>query len=178
MYRATRELIKKRQMHTNYMVEVVSVVKIGGGDANDCFNNACAYQEKNKRCGFVSGWLVNKYDPISNSTAILQHFWNINEEGVFVDTTPNIESDCEYVIDADISIYGQEHYDEINNCVCSSLWLKDGRFKTVDLIEGKLVENEISELKTENLFNAVKVETLRDSNYLKFIKTLYEMETA
>ena len=176
MYRATRELIKARQIHTNYMVEKVLVTQIGGGRENDCFNNAYEYQEINKQCGFVSGWLVNKYDSLSKSTAILQHFWNVNENGVFVDTTPNIDSECDYVIDVDLSKYGQEHYDEIANCVCSSLWLKDGRFKTVDLIEGRMVENEISELRTENLFEAVKIENILDSDYLSAIEFAPEME--
>jgi hypothetical protein len=176
MFKATRELIKARQKYTNFVVEVVSVNQIYGGRVNDCFNNACAYTENNKGCGVVSGWLVNKYDPFSNSTAILQHFWNINENGVFVDTTPYIESECEYVIDVDISIYGQAHFDEINNCVCSSLWFKDGRFKTVDLIEGKLVRKEINALKTKNLFDAVKVDKIKDADYLQAMQFAHEME--
>lgn len=157
MYKATRELIKARQVHTNYVVEIVSVKKINGGSPNDCFNNACTYIEKNKGCNVVSGWLVNKYDAFSNSTAIIQHFWNINEEGIFVDTTPNIAIDCEYVIDVDLSIYGQENFDEINNCVCSSLWLRDGKFSTVDLINEKRVVRPINHLEIENLFHAVRV---------------------
>jgi hypothetical protein len=178
MFKATRELIKARQIHTNYIVEVVYVKQIDGGRNNDCFNNACTYQEKNELCGVVSGWLVNKYDPLSNSTAILQHFWNINEDGIFIDTTPNIASECEYVIDVDITRYGQEHFDEIDNCVCSSLWLKDGKFKTVDLIDGEMIRNSIKELTTENLFDAVRVKEIEDADFLQFMEVKHEMEMA
>jgi hypothetical protein len=170
MFKATRELIKARQAHTDFVVEVVSVKQVDGGAENDCFNNACTYMEKNKGCAVVSGWLVNKYDAMSNSTAILQHFWNINEQGFFIDTTPLIETGCEYVIDVDLSIYGQEHYDEINNCVCSSLWFRDGKFKTVDLIDGKLERNNIYQLTTENLFDAVRVKEIEGVINYKFKK--------
>lgn len=120
MYKATRELIKARQVHTNFVVQVVTVKNIGGGRKNDCFNNACDYLEKT-RCKIVSGWLVNRYDHFTNSTEIIQHFWNTNEEGIFVDTTPIMQGDFEYVIDTDLLIYCQDNLDDINNCVCSSL---------------------------------------------------------
>ncbi len=178
MFKATRELIKARQAHTEYVVEVVSVKQINGGSANDCFNNACAYIEKNKGCSVVSGWLVNKYDAMSNSTAIIQHFWNVSEQGIFVDTTPLIEAEYEYVIDVDLSIYGQEHLGEINNCVCSSLWLKNGEFNTVDLIYGKRVRNAISQLTTDNLFAAVRVREIEDDDFLQVVKFTHEMEAA
>ena len=119
MFKATRELIKARQIHTKCRMKVVSVKQIGGGGSNDCFSNACDYKEKNKRNHVVSGWLVNKYDPRSNATGINQHFWNINEDGVFEDTSPNVPSECEYVIDMDIWAYGQLNYNKINNFICS-----------------------------------------------------------
>ena len=178
MFKATRELIKARQAYTDYVVEVVSVKQVDGGAENDCFNNACAFIEQNKGCAVVSGWLVNKYDAISNSTAILQHFWNINEKGIYVDTTPLIEAGSEYVIDVDLSKYGQEHFDEINNCVCSSLWFKDGKFKTVDLFDGKLVRNNISQLTTENLFASVKVGKIEGGDFLQVVKISHELEAA
>ena len=178
MFKATRELIKARQFHTNFVVEVVSVKQIHGGKANDCFNNACEYIERNEGCSVVSGWLVNKYDAWSNSTAIIQHFWNVNENGIFIDTTPNIPSECEYVIDVDISIYGAEHFNEITNCVASSLWLKNGKFSTVDLINDKRFVNKISELKTENLFDAARVEKIENDDSLQIMKIANELEMA
>ena len=179
MFKATRELIKARQTHTDFVVEVVSVKQIEGGFMNDCFNNACTYLENSKNTKVVSGWLVNKFDTKTNSTEIIQHFWNVHVlSGEYIDTTPLIPSEVEYVIDVDISIYGQEHFDEINNCVGSSLWLKDGKFKTVDLIEGQLVEKEIRELKTENLFDAVKIEEFEDGDFLQAMDMLKEMEAA
>jgi hypothetical protein len=178
MFKATRELIKARQIYTDYVVEVVSVKQIHGGSANDCFNNAWEYIEKNKLCKVASGWLVNKYDAKSNSTEIIQHFWNINEQGIFVDTTPLIEAEYEYVIDSDLSIYGQEYFDEIDNCVGSSLLLKDGKFSTVDLIDGRHVRNTISELKTKNLFNAVRIKKIEKVDCTQVMNIAHEMEIA
>jgi hypothetical protein len=178
MFKVTRELIKARQIHTKYMMKVVSVKQIGGGRRNDCFGNACDYKEKNKRNHVVSGWLVNKYDPLSNSTEIIQHFWNFNEDGFLIDTTPINASEYEYVLDVDILIYGQMHYDHISSCVCSSLWFKDGKFDTVDLVDGEIIKNSINELTDENLFNAVRIKENVDDDFLQVLTRAREMEMA
>ena len=178
MFKATRELIKARQIHTKFMMKVVPVKQIGGGRRNACLGNAYEYKEKNKRSHVVSGWLVDKYDPQSNSTEIIQHFWNLNEDGVFVDTTPIIASEDEYVIDLDILIYGQVHYDEIRSCVCSSLWYRDGKFKAVNLVDEEVVKNSINELTAENLFNAVRIKENVDDDFLQVLTRAREMEMA
>ena len=135
MFKATRELIKARQPHTDYVVEKVFVKSIKGGIANKCFENACDYDENHPGSKTVSGWIVNKFDERTNSTAIIQHFWNITPDGDFIDSTPNIEEDVEYVIDTEITAFGQENYDYIDSCVCSSLLYQKNQFYLVDTID-------------------------------------------
>lgn len=130
MYKATRQLIAARQKHAYYVVEPVKVQNIGGGRANDCFNNATDANEADKSVKVVGGWLVAPYCKTTNSTEIVSHFWN-SKDGVFFDTTPGITSDYEYVIDMDLVVYGQQNYDGLDNLVCSSLLLRDGTFGLV-----------------------------------------------
>lgn len=149
MYRATRELIKSRQPHTNYVVEVVSVKQVGGGVANQCFQNATDDEMLTKGNKVVSGWVVNPYDSHRNSTAIIQHWWNIDAEGNYFDTTPALDSKLEYVIDCEIAGFGQNNFDQLDNLVGLSLLFKDNKFFGVD---EKLNTRSIVSLATKNLF--------------------------
>ena len=150
MYKATRELIKARQPHTNYQVEVVTVKQIGGGEPNQCFQNATDDDMLAKGNKVVSGWIVNSYDRDRNSTAIVQHWWNIDSNGVYFDITPNNGNQVEYVVDCDISEYGQSNFDELSNLVALSLLLKDDKFYGVD---ENLNLKLLSSLATKNFFN-------------------------
>jgi len=132
MYKATRELIKARQPHTDYVVEVVSVKQIGGGIANKCFQNATDDEILAQGNKVVSGWVVNPYDSLRNSTAIIQHWWNIDKDGNYFDITPSLHKNLEYVIDTEIADYGQDNFDKLNNLVALSLLLKDNKFYGVD----------------------------------------------
>jgi len=153
MYRATRKLIEARQQHTNYVVEPVVVTQIGGGVANDCFNNAYDVIEANQNVTLVSGWLIGSYDKYRCETQIVQHYWNADSDGNFFDTTPGIGGDFEYVIDTDIGEYGQVNINAIDSCVSSSLLLKDDEFTAVDMVHGNLRFRSISQLSTRELFD-------------------------
>jgi hypothetical protein len=157
MLKATRELIKARQLHTKFVVEKVDVKLIGGGEQNDCFNNAYNFKETNKGAKVVSGWMVNKFDIKTNSTAIIQHFWNVDAFGTHVDTTPLVGNEHEYVIDVDILIFGQKHYDELDTLVSSSLLLRNGFFSTVEISEDDIEISLIPALKTEYFFRTQMV---------------------
>lgn len=160
MYKATRDFIKARQQHSKYVVEKVSVKQVGGGKANDCFNNACDTIDRSKGIKHTSGWIVGKFNKFKNSTEIIQHFWNVDKDGNHFDTTPLIGSDVEYVIDCEINAYGQQNYDEVDSCVASSLLLKDGKFVAVDIAEnGRLIFRNIESLSTNNLFKKATKET-------------------
>lgn len=150
MYKATRQLIKVRQPYTNFVVEVVPVKQVGGGVANQCFQNASDDEMLSKGNKVVSGWIVNPYDSIRNSTAIVQHWWNIDSAGNYFDTTPGVELKLEYVIDSELAEFGQVNFDKLSNLVALSLLLKDNVFFGVD---EKLTLKSLSSLTTKNLFD-------------------------
>lgn len=153
MYKACRALIKARQPHTNYVVEQVFVKNIGGGVANQCFQNSTCDSIINSGNKVVSGWIVNAFDSVTNSTAIIQHWWNIDSNGNYFDTTPNISSDVEYIIDTDIVEYGQDNYDDLNNLVVVSLLYKNDEFSYVKKDEsGNLINFPLKSFATKFLF--------------------------
>ncbi len=153
MYRATRELIKARQPHTDYVLEVVSVKKLGGGEANQCFQNATDDEILSQGNQVVSGWIVNPFDSFRNSTAIVQHWWNIDKAGNYFDTTPINDVQQDYVVDSDIGIFGQANFDKLSNLVALSLLLKENKFYGVD---EKLSLQSLPSLATTNLFDLPK----------------------
>jgi hypothetical protein len=156
MYKATRDFIKARQQFSKYVVEQVSVKQIDGGEPNDCFNNACDTIDRTKGIKLTSGWIIGKFNKFTNSTEIIQHFWNVDKDGNHFDTTPLIGSEFEYVIDCEINAYGQQHYDNVDSCVASSLLLKNGKFVAVDADQnGRLVYRNIGSLSTNKLFEKV-----------------------
>ena len=160
MYKATRDFIKARQQFSKYVVEQVSVKQIDGGERNDCFNNACDTIDRTKGIKHTSGWIIGKFNKVTNSTEIIQHFWNVDKDGNHFDTTPLIGSEFEYVIDCEINAYGQQHYDNVDSCVASSLLLKNGKFVAVDADQnGRLVYRNIGSLSTNKLFEKVSKES-------------------
>ena len=160
MYKATRDFIKARQQFSKYVVEQVSVKQIDGGERNDCFNNACDTIDRTKGIKHTSGWIIGKLNKFTNSTEIIQHFWNVDKDGNHFDTTPLIGSEFEYVIDCEINAYGQQHIDNLDSCVASSLLLKNGKFFAVDADQnGRLVYRNIGSLSTNKLFEKVSKES-------------------
>jgi len=153
MFKATRELIKARQPHTKYVLEVVIVKQLGSGLPNKCFQNAT--DDKLLALGnkVVSGWVVATFDSHRQSTAIVQHWWNIDENGVYFDTTPNIEQNYEYVIDTELCDFGQQNIDNLDNLVSTSLLYQHGIFYGVENQNGSLVTKPLTSLSTANLFS-------------------------
>jgi hypothetical protein len=153
MYKATRDLIIARQQHSNfYVTQAFNVDRCGGGAPNDCFNNAYNCVDTKMGIKIVSGWLVARFDNERGSTEITQHYWNINADGIFFDTTPGVTPEFEYVIDSGISIWSQMNYEHINSCVCSSLIYKDGMYIAVNEVNGKLLLSSLNDLSEESLF--------------------------
>ncbi len=152
MYKATRELIKARQPHTKYIVEQVFVRRDGGGVKNQCFQNATDDEMLKNGNKVVSGWIVNEFDSDKKSTAIVQHWWNVDANGNYFDITPGVDAAMEYVIDTSIVEYGQNNFDNLNNLVALSLLFKDGKFYSVENINGELTMKPLPSLATQNLF--------------------------
>jgi hypothetical protein len=153
MYKATRALIKARQQYSFYDVEkLIRVRQVGGGVPNDCFNNACAAQERESGVQVVSGWLVDRYNASGDFTEITQHWWNVDKKGNHFDTTPNIGVEFEYVVDVAIAAFGQKYLDQIDSCVCSSLVLQTGKFVAINLVGKKLLTRPIPDVSNDSLF--------------------------
>ena len=151
MLKAISLLISQRQQFSKLTVQVVKVKRVDGGDENDCFNNAFNQIDTEKSIKIASGWIVGKTDKITDSTFILQHFWNVDAEGNHFDTTP-LPEHFVYVLDPDMMNYGQRHIKKLKSSVGRSLILKKGVFYTFSSTDH--LENfiEISSLHLKNLF--------------------------
>jgi len=157
MYKATREFIKLRQPYSDAMIEVVSVKRIGCEDARFCYDNACKVIDVQANTFIVSGWIVCKFSIENKHTEILQHYWNVDESGGHFDTTELGKIDVEYVVDSEISLYIQKHYDDYTSDVCSSLLLNDdGSLSAMDFLETGTVFREIDDLSTPSLFSSLR----------------------
>ncbi len=135
MFKATKDFITERQKFCKMKLSVVLVEKKGGGRPNDCSNNALDASEAGTEVRTITGWLVHPYNKINNSTEIIQHWWNMNVDGTYFDTTPNISSDCEYVKDMDLIHYFFKNYDTVDSNTALSLLYSDGKFIGVDTDE-------------------------------------------
>lgn len=153
MFKATREFIKQRQKFTPYpVVEVFNVEQRGGGQQNNCFINSCESIDRSKGVKITSGWLVGGFNKLTGKTEIIQHYWNVNKDGTFFDTTPDIGNNVEYVIDTQVMYYSQKNLDLLDSCVCSSLLYVNEKYTAINEVNGQLVFSEIEDLRVENLF--------------------------
>jgi len=165
MYRATRELIAERLKTSKFKnISVVSVKYMPIGIPNQCHQNTFEYRSKDvlgtgcQRGMPVSGWLVGEYNKQKQETEIIQHWWfmdSVTEQ--HVDTTPigteEGHKQYEYVVDLELSIWGNDNYDKIDSNVGSSLLRKDNKWflvKGIDGDTGKL-DTRLSYEETESL---------------------------
>lgn len=155
MYKATREFIKRRQQYCEIALEVVSVDRRPTMARGRCQDNAQKQIIGNEDLILLaSGWLIYPYDSETNSTEIVQHWWNFSvSEKKHFDTTIGEFDDCEYLLDLAMYEYASVNYDMVASTIGKSLWLKDGRFQTVEKISGTLFYGKIESLKTKNLFS-------------------------
>jgi hypothetical protein len=153
MYKATRELIKERHKHSEYVLEVVNVDRRPMMTMGRCMRNSSEYAEGNDDLTLVSGWLVYPYNELTNSTEIVQHWWNFSiSESQHFDVTIGNFDDCEYVFDIALYEYASHNHDAIASTVGKSLLLRDGKFQAVEEISGELKYSEIVSLETKNIF--------------------------
>lgn len=153
MYKATREFIKARQPYTKYPVQqIFGINKIGGGIENDCFHNSYNTIDRSKGIRIVSGWVIGPFDAINNCAPVLQHWWNVDSTGKYLDTSPNISNNFEYVIDMALAEYGMENFDVVSAVVTKNLMYRDGDFYRVDDLD-KLIFTKLNNLITASLFS-------------------------
>lgn len=156
MYKSTRDFIVARQKYTPFKLTLPThVKKIGGGEPNNCFNNATAVVEDGKSRGIkfvaLSGWLVQPYDKKNKCTGIIQHWWNADSAGNHFDTTPMIDNGEEYVFDFAIYEYSRINFQKIKSNVTRSLLYINGEFEILVDTENMLFKK-IPELRTELFF--------------------------
>jgi len=156
MYRATRELIKLRQPHSVALVEQVTVHKIEGGTSRRCFENACLVNHNDPSLKIVSGWYVNQWNKDSNNCLIVAHYWNVDEQGIYVDCSPMDDTNGEYVIDSEIGIFASMNSQKLLSNVCSSILLSNNGILGVDFRENGKEYRNFESLRTECLFSEFK----------------------
>ena len=156
MFKASREFIKFRQPFASHPLVVVPVTKKGGRVANDCFGNSADCIDRAKGIKIVSGWLVHSYNKLTDSTEIIQHYWNYSESEQYFDETSGIPDNCEYIVDMAISNFSQDNIDDIVSNVGHSFLLSNGRLSAFHYDNTNLVLKKIENLETKNLFEYIK----------------------
>jgi len=156
MYKATRDFINARQKHTDFKLVIPSkVTQIPVGAPNKCFSNAWKFAEqesaKGNKMRCLSGWLVQPYDVKTNSTAIIQHWWNGDLMGNQFDTTPNIDKNEEYVLDFALYDFCHLNFEKITTNVAMSLLYQNSKYQLL-VNEDEMEFVDIKELKTEYLY--------------------------
>ena len=155
MFKVTKEFIKARQPYAGRWIikQITNVQRLGGGIQNDCYKNASNYMEKERANGkdvnYVSGWLVLPYNKITDSTFILQHWWNIDRYGNYFDTSPLTDASEEYVID--LALYEYCSKQSLKTNVAHSLLYKNSKFEII-LNPQTMDMQEIDKLTTDNLY--------------------------
>ena len=155
----TAEFMKARAPYTKGLAfKLIKNVKfVGGGTANECYNNAHLAKEKaarsGKRIAMVSGWIVNKYSEQHRSTSIIAHWWNSDMQGNHFDTTPNASSsEHEYVQDSEIFKFCYDNDAILTVHQHYSLMMIEGNFEVL-FDEEKMLFRKVNELKTEHFYN-------------------------
>ena len=156
MYKATNELIKARNKYAvdHPPKKIDSVKRIGGGQQHECYTNSVNFITTSKSAGIEasmwSGWLVQPYDKETNSSFILQHWWNITRSGEQFDTTP-LDDMAEYVLDYDLTKFCVANDGNMKTHMAHSLLYRDDKFF---LILDPLINSlkQLDNLKTENLY--------------------------
>lgn len=144
--------LTERQKHCSHALDVVAIAKCSGGKPNECLANA--YKNAAiEGIAVVSGWLVHPYDPVNNSRQFTQHWWNYDVRlRQYLDFSPNIEVDANYIVDQDIAYFAAVNNTSISSCVPYSVILSNGAFFGVRLTEGGHAIAPIPDLSTEALF--------------------------
>jgi hypothetical protein len=159
MFKATETFIKNRTPFTsNFSLKVISNVKIiSGGLPNQCYFNAHKVKEdaakKGKKLAIVSGWMVNEHDVRNNCTAIIAHWWNMDENNNHIDSSPVLgKMKRDYVQDAEIFNFCLNHDEKLSVHQHFSLLHINGKYETL-IDEENFMFKKIDSLRTEYFYN-------------------------
>lgn len=129
---ATKYFIEQRQKWAKQELVLKDVKQIGGGAAGQCVDNAIGVARasilKPRKAITISGWLIQPYDPKNKCNALIQHWWNADQDGNHFDTTPLAANGQEYVTDMDLFDYCALNHDKISTNLGLSLLLEGTQF--------------------------------------------------
>ena len=157
MYKATRELIKARSPYREGMpLRCIShIEQVSTGVLKRCYSNAhdakAEAATRGDRVAMVSGWIVEPYDKVNNVVGIIAHWWNMDQNGRFFDTTPFTKEPGEYVQDTQIQKFCIENDTYLDTHLVCSLLYEDGQFSKL-LDEERMLFEPLKDLGTARLF--------------------------
>ena len=154
MYRSTAEFINARQKFCNWKLEVRSFRNQGERSPNKCYMNSREAKLNEDNVWMIAGWLIMPYNQKTNSTEIIQHWWNDKGHNEQFDTTDHcLEARPEYVQDLSYFSFCMDYDAKLTSHVSSSLLLRDGEFVAVDeCSDGSIAHRKIANLSCEELF--------------------------
>lgn len=161
MFKSTEAFINNRApFTTGFQLKVIPTIKaIKGGNPNQCYFNAQKLKEsserKGKKMSITSGWIVNSHDTSNNCTAIIAHWWNIDENNNHIDTSPILGSNKrEYVQDNEILNFCAKNDDKLAIHQHFSLLYINGKYEVL-IDQEKFHFRKIDSLKTEFFYNLI-----------------------
>ena|GEM_PF-1657014 len=144
--------INNRKKFSRYLVDRVAVMQIGGGLANNCVKNAFDNLDLSIGMKIISGWIIGKTIPVDNQCVIHSHFWNVDSNGNYFDTTPLASDYFEYVIDMELAVFAESNHEKLRSLVCFSLIQFESEYIAFDMLQGKDVKEKIADLSNSIIF--------------------------
>jgi hypothetical protein len=174
MYRATLELIKERKKHCQRLEpRLVNVQSLPQGEIQDCFHNSVRAQSIDftgsgtKENLIRSGWIVHPYNSYSDTTEIIQHWWNYDPKlKIHFDTTPFNEginpNKVEYVEDNEFCEVGTSILDQLECNVGHDLMYHGKSWIRLETqTDGSINQTPLENLSTRNLLIFKKHQAFR-----------------
>lgn len=163
MYKNTRLFISERQRHSRFDVRIVNVIRRPLHTPQTCLANANAaskldvLESGSKNNTIVSGWIAHKYNPETQVSEFVQHWWNFDPIlKVDFDTTPmhtDVEANgFEYVLDDEVGHFASTQVHRLEHSVGRDIAFGQNKWWTIDLgSDGQTLTKPLPSLSIENL---------------------------
>ena len=152
MSKSLDNFINNRKKFSHFIVERVAVMQKGDGFANQCVKNAFDNLDLSIGVKIISGWIVEETNPIDNQCVIHSHFWNVDSNGNYFDTTPLASDYFQYVVDMEVAVYAEHNLENLRSLLCFSLMQIENEYIAFDMVQGKDVQRKITDLSNSNIF--------------------------